>query len=103
MSHFIFQKRYEKKTENTIGKRCYKFCLYILVLFDVILLTGIIVAAYHMCSERYPELSPDTALCLPCKDIRVHPDDFIEDMLLRGDNNETCCMKDTDNYDGVMN
>lgn len=91
------------ETENTEGSnRCYNVYLCIFVLLDLILVTGIIVVGCLMYFERKLDPSSDIALCLRCKDLQIHPDDVIEGMLLKGETNDICCMKDRENSDNLM-
>lgn len=89
-----------RKTEKE--KWCYHAVVLIFILLDLFLLILIIIYADHMCSEREQQLSRDIAPCLPCKDLRIHPDDVIKNVSHKGDNNETCCMKDTEDYDALL-
>jgi hypothetical protein len=74
--------------------RRYKLGIALFLVLNVLLITLIVITAYYVATEKNVVVLRDSDICVPCEDLKLHPDDTIEGIDFRGDNKETCCVKE---------
>ena len=85
----------EREKEN----RRYKLGIGLFAVLNILLIGLIVITAYYVTNEKNVTIVRDSDICVPCEDLRLHPDDTIEGIDRRGD---TCCVKDKDDSDVLI-
>ena len=82
--------------------RRYKLGIGLFVVLNILLIGLTVITAYYVTNEKNVTIVRDSDICVPCEDLRLHPDDTIEGIDRRGENKDTCCVKDKDRSDVLI-
>ncbi|XP_045200674.2 uncharacterized protein LOC123554521 [Mercenaria mercenaria] len=83
-------------------RRRYNLGICLFSVLNVLLISLIIITGYYVFSEKKVIVLRDADICVPCEDLRLHPDDKIEGIERRGENKTVCCMKEEEGSDALV-